>query len=142
MPATRLLPLLLAAFSAVAPLAGQDPSMPPMAPPSQVTDSAVARGRELFHGSANCVACHGREGVGTDSGPALAQGVWLHGSDSFEGILNRVIHGLPKAWTTRGVTMPMRGWAELTDLQARDVAAYVWRLSHAWTAPAAPRPPS
>ncbi|HMV32973.1 MAG TPA: cytochrome c [Gemmatimonadales bacterium] len=143
MPANRSSRLWIPALlCAVAPLAGQDPVAPVMPLPSQVTDSAVARGRELFHGSANCVACHGLEGIGTDSGPALAQGVWLHGSDSFEGILNRVIHGLPKAWTTRGVTMPMRGWAELTDAQARDVAAYVWRLSHAWAAPAAPHPPS
>ena len=134
--------LLLPLLSVAAPLAGQDPAMPAVPRPSQVTDSAVARGRELFHGSANCVTCHGIEGVGTDSGPALAQGIWLHGSDSFEGILNRVIHGLPKAWTTRGVTMPMRGWAELTDQQARDVAAYVWRLSHAWSVPAGARPPS
>lgn len=143
MPAIRLSCLWIpAALCAVAPLAGQDPTAPAKPVPPQVTDSAVARGRELFHGSANCVTCHGLEGIGTDSGPALAQGVWLHGSDSFEGILNRVIHGLPKAWTTRGVTMPMRGWAELTDAQARDVAAYVWRLSHAWATPAPPRPPS
>ncbi len=143
MPAIRSLRLWIPVICfAVAPLSGQDPAAPSMPIPAAVTDSAVARGRELFHGSANCVTCHGIEGVGTDSGPALAQGIWMHGSDSFEGILNRVLHGLPKAWTTRGVTMPMRGWSELTDAQARDVAAYVWRLSHAWATPAAPRPPS
>ena len=75
----------------------------------------MARGRDMFHGSGNCAACHGIAGVGTDSGPALAQGVWMHGPDTFEGILGRVIHGLPKAWSTRGVAMPMRGWTALTD---------------------------
>lgn len=130
------LPLLLTA----GPLLAQD-SLPPAPPrPIQVTDSAVARGRELFHGSANCVTCHGIDAIGTDSGPALAQGVWLHGPDSYEGILSRVLHGIPKAWTTRGVTMPMRGWSTLSDAQARDVAAYVWQVSHAWLAPARRKP--
>lgn len=101
--------------------------------PPEVTDSAIARGRELFHGSANCAACHGVEGAGTDSGPPLAQGVWMHGPDSYEGILDRVVHGIPKAWSTRGLAMPMRGWLTLDDPGARDVAAYVWYISHAWT---------
>lgn len=134
---TRM-PFVLGALCLGAPLAAQDPAAP-LTRPIQVTDSAVSRGRELYHGSAGCAGCHGVEGVGTDSGAPLAQGVWLHGPDTFEGILARVVHGLPKAWTTRGVTMPMRGWAELSDAQARDVAAYVWRLSHSWAAPAPPR---
>ena len=142
MRATRLLLAALLLTPLGSTLAAQEPVVPVLPRPTQVTDSAVARGHELFHGSANCVLCHGVEGIGTDSGPALAQGVWLHGPDTFEGILGRVIHGLPKAWTTRGVTMPMRGWTELTDGQARDVAAYVWKLSHGWAAPATPRKPS
>jgi mono/diheme cytochrome c family protein len=114
-------------------LAAQQPPRPaPLARPIQVTDSAVARGRALFHGSANCVACHGVEGAGTDSGPALAQGVWLHGPDTFEGILDRVVHGVPESYSTRGLAMPMRGWNQLSDTQARDVAAYVWEVSHRW----------
>jgi hypothetical protein len=28
--------------------------------------------------------------------------------------------------------MPMRGWNDLSDAQVRDVAAYVWWISHAW----------
>jgi mono/diheme cytochrome c family protein len=104
------------------------PTLPP-----QVTDSAITRGGALFHGSANCAACHGVEGAGTDSGPPLAQGVWMHGPDSYEGILERVVHGIPKAWSTRGLAMPMRGWLTLDDAGARDVAAYVWYISHAWT---------
>lgn len=107
--------------------------------PSQVNDSAVARGRELFHGSANCSACHGLAGVGTDSGAALAQGIWMHGEDSYEGILSRVIHGIPKDLSTRNTAMPMRGWTTLTDAQARDVAAYVWTISHAWRRAEKPR---
>jgi len=118
----------------------QDTLSFPLPVPTQVNDSAVARGRELFHGTANCAACHGPAGAGTDSGPALQQGVWMHGPDTFEGILARVIHGVPKAYSTRGLAMPMRGWVTLTDAEARDVAAYVWTISHAWRRPERRRP--
>jgi len=37
--------------------------------PLGVTDSAIAWGRELFHGSANCAACHGEGGRGTEYVP-------------------------------------------------------------------------
>ncbi|HTS89091.1 MAG TPA: cytochrome c [Gemmatimonadales bacterium] len=118
----------------------QEPPAPVIPPPQQVNDSAIARGREIFHGSGNCVACHGVAGVGTDSGPALAQGVWMHGPDTYEGILERVVHGVPRAYSTRGIAMPMRGWITLTDAEARDVAAYVWSISHAWHRSAVKRP--
>lgn len=133
--------LLVAALVSASDLAAQD-TLPSMPRPDQVNDSAVARGRGLFHGSANCSACHGPEGVGSDSGSALAQGIWMHGEDSFEGILSRVIHGIPKDLSTRNTAMPMRGWTTLSDAQARDVAAYVWTISHAWRLPAKPRPHS
>lgn len=103
--------------------------------PTQVTDSAIARGRELFHGSANCVACHGIEGVGTDSGAPLAQGIWLHGEDSYKAIESRILHGIPREVSTRGTTMPMRGWNPMSDQEVRDVAAYVWYISHSWIRP-------
>lgn len=126
MPRRTWLALVLPVAFPVA-LAAQDA---PAARPLQVTDSAIARGRELFHGVAACAACHGPAGVGTDSGPPLAQGVWMHGPDSFEGILSRILHGVPKAYSTRDLAMPMRGWSDMTDRQAHDVAAYVWRISH------------
>jgi mono/diheme cytochrome c family protein len=113
-------------------LAAQDSVPPRPKRPVQVTDSAVQRGQELFHGAAGCALCHGVAGVGTDSGPALAQGVWMHGPDSFEGILARILHGVPRTYSTRDVVMPMRGWADMSDHQARDVAAYVWVLSHSF----------
>jgi mono/diheme cytochrome c family protein len=97
-----------------------------------VTDSAVARGQALYEGAGNCTACHGVAGVGSDSGPPLAQGVWLHGEDSFGGILQRVVHGIPRDVSTRDIAMPMRGWATLSDAEVRDVAAYVWVISHPW----------
>lgn len=135
-----LVPCLIGLALAATPLSAQQPGppVPPIPRPDQVTDSAVARGRELFHGPGNCVACHGPAGVGTDSGPAIAQGIWMHGPDSYEGILSRVMHGIPRDVSTRGTAMPMRGWNTLTDRQARDVAAYVWTISHAWAPTTAP----
>lgn len=130
---------LAALLAATAPMvaAGQEPAVQR---PPEVTDSAIVRGREIFHGSGNCAACHGAEGIGTESGPGLRQGIWMHGPDTFQGILDRVVHGIPKAWSTRDVAMPIRGWATLDDEAARAVAAYVWEISHAWTG--RPRGPS
>lgn len=133
MRSLAVLPALILA-SAI-PLAAQDSAGLRLRRPLQVTDSAVARGREVFHGVGSCSTCHGLEGVGTDSGAPLAQGVWLHGEDTFEGILSRVVHGIPRDVSTRGTTMPMRGWSTLSDQQVRDVAAYVWTISHAWMHP-------
>jgi mono/diheme cytochrome c family protein len=133
-----------AAFSLTARLGAQEPVPAPARPvrPIQVTDSAIARGREIFHGTGNCAACHGPAGAGTDSGPPLAQGVWLHGPDSYEGILERVVHGVPRSFSTRDIAMPMRGWNDLSNAQVRDVAAYVWFISHSWQRPIRPRKPS
>ncbi|HEY7682607.1 MAG TPA: cytochrome c [Gemmatimonadales bacterium] len=137
-----LLPTVFALAAGPAVSLAQEPPPPLIPKPQQVTDSTVARGREIFNGAGNCVACHGIAGVGTDSGPPIAQGVWMHGPDSYEGILARVVHGVPKAYSTRGLAMPMRGWNTLSDREARDVAAYVWSISHAWRPDARPKKPS
>jgi mono/diheme cytochrome c family protein len=135
-----VLPVLTALCVAPLPLRAQDAPALPLPKPTQVDDSAIARGQQLFHGTGNCAACHGVAGVGTDSGPPLAQGVWMHGPDTFEGILQRVVHGVPKEYSTRGLAMPMRGWNTLTDAEARDVTAYVWSISHAWRPSRARKP--
>jgi len=45
--------------------------------PADATDSAVARGGALFHGSAGCAACHGDTAIGTDVAPPLTGALWL-----------------------------------------------------------------
>ncbi|HEX2449719.1 MAG TPA: c-type cytochrome, partial [Gemmatimonadales bacterium] len=52
--------------------------------PPGVTDSAIVWGRHLFHGSANCAACHGDDAQGTRDGPALTGAIWLHGPGTYE----------------------------------------------------------
>lgn len=98
--------------------------------PPEVTDSAVALGHRIFHGVGGCSDCHGMDGTGTESGPALAEGVWMHGADTWRAIRSRVLHGIPKDQSTRDNPMPIRGVSELTDAEVDAVAAYVWVVSH------------
>lgn len=103
--------------------------------PAGVTDSAVAWGKALFHGSANCSACHGVEGSGTDVGPPLTGGLWLHGPGTYEWLADQIRRGIPAHGSMSGLAMPMRGWSMMNDYDVSAVAAYVWSITHP------PRPP-
>ncbi len=70
-PRARCGLLVLGVLLAALPLAAQ--ATPER--PAGVTDSAITWGKALYHGSANCAACHGVEGRGTDEGPALTGGL-------------------------------------------------------------------
>ena len=129
MPARCL--VLILPFMAASSIWGQDlPSRP-----AGVTDSAIARGESLFHGSASCSACHGDGGGGTEWGPNLTGALWLHGPGTYEWLIKQVIHGVPAAQSLSGDPMPMRGWMTMDDAEVQAVAAYVWSISHP------PRPP-
>jgi len=106
--------------------------------PPEITDSAIAWGDALFHGSANCAVCHGTGGRGTDRGPSLTGALWLHGPGTYESLVAQVKHGVPAARSATGEPMPMRGWSMMNDDDVRAVAAYVWSISH----PPQPPPPS
>jgi len=120
-----LLALLTLLLSAVAGAQGA-----PSARPSGVTDSAIAWGKALFHGSANCSACHGVGARGTEQGPDLADAIWLHGPGTYESIVTQVLHGVPARESVGGEPMPIRGWTPMNDADVRAVAAYVWSISH------------
>src|SRR5688500_19484657 len=77
--------------------------------PAGVTDSAIAWGRELFHGSANCTGCHGDGGRGTDRGPNLTGAIWLHGPGTYQSLIEQVRHGVPAERSYTGEEMPRRG---------------------------------
>jgi mono/diheme cytochrome c family protein len=109
--------------------------------PAGVTDSSIAWGRELFHGSANCVGCHGADGRGSDEGPALTGALWLHGPGTYEWLVEQIKRGIPAHHTWTGKPMPMRGWSNIPDDDVRAVAAYVWSISHPPQPPrSTPRP--
>jgi mono/diheme cytochrome c family protein len=107
----------------------------PTARPEGVTDSSIAWGRQLFHGSANCAACHGQDARGTDEGPALTGALWLHGPGTYRWLVEQIKRGIPAHRTWTGTPMPMRGWSNMPDEDVRAVAAYVWSITHP------PRPP-
>ncbi len=105
------------------------------AEPRAFPDSVLARGREVFTGSANCRSCHGEEARGTEDGPDLTDDRWILGSGTYAEILERVRHGMPRRESSTGRVMPMGGWSAVSDDDLNAVAAYVWSL----TGPKAPR---
>jgi mono/diheme cytochrome c family protein len=98
--------------------------------PPGVTDSAIAWGKRLFHGSANCALCHGDGAQGTSEGPALTGALWLHGPGTYEWLVEQIKHGIPAHRTYTRQPMPMRGWTNMPDNDVRAVAAYVWSITH------------
>ena len=124
--------LVAGGWLGTSPLRGQ---VTPRDRPDGVTDSAIAWGRALFEGAANCGRCHGRDGRGTEYGPDLADAIWWHGPGTYEWLVQEVTHGIPEQLTVTGDAMPARGFAPMPEADARAVAAYVWAISHP------PRPP-
>jgi len=97
--------------------------------PADATDSAVARGGALFHGSAGCAACHGDTAIGTDVAPPLTGALWLNGPGTYTWLIEQITHGIPAHRTMSGLAMPMRGWSNMSDDEVRAVAAYVWAIT-------------
>jgi hypothetical protein len=60
----------------------------------------------------------------------LTQKKWLWSDGSFAGILKVITEGVPQPKQYRS-PMPPMGGAELSEIQASALAAYVWGLSHA-----------
>ena len=98
-----------------------------------VSPALVALGDSVFHGKvggATCFACHGADAKGTAGlAPALTGPKWLHADGSYSSILKVVQQGVPKPKQSPA-PMPAMGGANLTPMQVRAVAAYVYALSH------------
>jgi len=97
---------------------------------AQEADPAlVAEGRTLYTGVALCFACHGVNGKGVPgAGVDLTDDEWLHDDGSFEALVQRILIGVGVQETRSGVIMLPRGGSQITDDQARAVAAYVISL--------------
>ena len=95
------------------------------APPdtSEVTAENVTKGRALFHGAGNCAVCHGQQLEG-GVGPTLRAHAWkdAKGGD-YAAIYAVVSHGVAN---TAMVAHP----GGISDVQAVQVASYVWAVSH------------
>jgi glucose/arabinose dehydrogenase len=113
----------------VHPHAGEVENLPV---PAGSSHRLVALGDEIFHGGiahATCTVCHGPDGSGTPTGPALKGPTWLWSDGSYQGLKLTIAQGVahPRHY---GGTMPPMGGAQLTPEQASAVAAYVWALGH------------
>jgi glucose/arabinose dehydrogenase/mono/diheme cytochrome c family protein len=100
--------------------------------PPGATRQTLEQGDRVYHGqvaSATCAGCHGTGGQGTPLGPDLRSGKWLWSNGSLSGIEKTVREGVEKPKNYRA-PMPPMGGSQLTRRQVRDVAAYVWALSH------------
>jgi len=88
----------------------------------------VAAGDKIYHAQA-CSGCHGDSGQGTTGGTPLntKDGMW--GDGSWPAIAKIITEGVDKPKKYRS-PMPAMGGAQLTPQQVKQVAAYVWSISH------------
>jgi cbb3-type cytochrome c oxidase subunit III len=105
------------------------PEAPAPAAGASYTPEIVAKGDALFHGSANCYACHGSKAEGL-VGPNLTDGEWIHSKGTYDDIVAQINHGVPKAESKSGIEMPPKGGATLSDDDVKAIAAYVYSLGH------------
>ena len=100
--------------------------------PAGVTASMIAVGDSIFH-AASCQRCHGMDAKGTVRGPDLVDDKWAQIDGTYPAIVAIVTTGVPKAkikMASAPFEMKARGGTNLSDEQIRDVAAYVYTLSH------------
>jgi len=102
-----------------------------------IRPAMIALGDSVYHGqvgSGTCAGCHGSDARGTPLGPDLTSGRWLWGDGSLDAIANTIARGVPAPKEHTGVMPPMGG-AQLTPVQVRAAAAYVYALSHTGATP-------
>ncbi len=97
--------------------------------PEGVTPAMVTAGGSIFKGSGMCTVCHGIDGKG-GVGPNLTDGTWIHSKGSYGEIVQQITTGVPTKQSKSGIPMPPRGGSGISEAQVKDVAAYVWTLSH------------
>lgn len=95
--------------------------------PAGVTQEMVEEGARQF--GTVCSACHGAGGAGSPAGPALSDAQWLHISGGFEEIAGIIRAGVPNP-VEFPAPMPPLGGGNFNDEQVRQLAAYVFALSH------------
>ena len=128
-----VLAAVVGALHAAPAVAQTKPAAPQAKPaaPAAVTPAAIAAGDSIFHKTGNCYACHSATATGTVGlGPNLTDAEWIHGDGSFDMIVATVTTGIAKEVSKSGVVMPAKGGSTITDDQVKQVAAYIYSLSH------------
>ena len=100
--------------------------------PAGLTTSMIAVGDSIFH-KGSCQRCHGMDAKGTVRAPDLTDDKWAQIGGTYAEIVAIVTTGVPKAkikMASAPFEMKPRGGTNLSDEQIRDVAAYVYTLSH------------
>lgn len=97
--------------------------------PAGATAADVTEGEKVFSQVGNCMTCHGAGGTGGALAPALNDATWLHIDGSYAAIQQIVNNGVPNP-KQFPAPMPAKGGAALSDQQVKQVAAYVYSLSH------------
>jgi mono/diheme cytochrome c family protein len=97
-------------------------SMPP-----GMTQEMIDKGQASF--GTVCAACHGPGGVGTAAAPPLKDKDWLNIAGNYDEIVATVMSGVPQPKQFPGM-MPPRGGGQFTDDQVKEIAAYVYAISH------------
>jgi mono/diheme cytochrome c family protein len=115
-----VVPGLLAAGGAGAPKL-------PAGAPAGVTQAMADEGAKLFANP--CSACHGPDAKGTPAAPSLADNQWINISGSYDEIVQTIHTGVPHPKEHPG-SMPPLGGGSFNDEQVRQLAAYVFALSH------------
>ena len=95
--------------------------------PAGVTQAMVDAGQDQF--GTVCAGCHGMGGTGSSSAPALNDAQWLNISGQYPEVVTIITNGVaqPKQYPA---PMPARGGGNFSDEQVRELAAYVYALSH------------
>ena len=95
-------------------------------PPAGVTQAMVDEGQKNF---TLCASCHGQGGTGTAAAPPLNDAQWLNITGEYNEIVALINSGVPVPKEYPGM-MPPKGGGSFTDEQVRQIAAYVFALSH------------
>ena len=117
------LPVVALGLALAAPRAvsAQDAAMPDA--------KAIEAGKALFHGAALCSNCHGQNGAGSGIAPNLADATWLHSKGTLAEIEKQITDGVPQPKESMIPMLP-KGGSGITADQVKQVAAYVYSLSH------------
>lgn len=93
--------------------------------PASVSPETLERGRELYRA---CSVCHGDEGRGTQLGPPLRDGRWIHIAGELPEIEQVIRSGVPQP-VQYPVPMPVQGGGRFDDDEIRALATYVYAIS-------------
>jgi mono/diheme cytochrome c family protein len=134
----RFVPLAALAVAAACHHGGGPGAAPAPKMPAGVTAKLIAQGDSIMKTpNVPCMRCHGQGLVGAQNAPSLVAGPWMQSGGTFPELTAIVTNGVPRDKIkdpAHRFQMNARGGPmNLTDDQARAVAAYIWSISRSKT---------